>query len=53
MLSRWNKGKSSKKFYYTYKDIAELLDISVDRVRHLISEGKLNPTLKGIVEYRK
>ncbi len=49
--NHWNKGRSYKKFNYTYQDIAEVLGISVSRVRHLISEGKLNPTLKGIVEY--
>lgn len=40
-----------KKFYYTYQDIAELLGISISRVRHLVSDKTLNPSLTGLFKY--
>jgi len=47
-----HKERSYTKYYYTYVDIAEVLGVSVDRVRHLKSEGKLEPaSLKSIINY--
>ena len=49
-----HKERSYTKYYYTYVDIAEVLGLSVDRARHLKSEGKLEPSsLKSIMEYKK
>ena len=42
-------GRHYKQYCFTTQDIAELLDLSISRVRHLIAEGKLSPTLKGIM----
>lgn len=36
----------------TYQDIAEKLHISISRVLHLIAEGLLTPTQKGVEDYR-
>ena len=46
-------GGHQKKFTFTYTDISELLDIKEYKVRRLVSEGKLTPTLKGIIEYNE
>lgn len=46
------KERGAKKFYYTYQDIAEVLGISISRVQHLKSEGKIDPaSLMSVVEY--
>ena len=50
----YHKERGCKKFFYTYQDIADLLGISISRVQHLKSEGKLNPaSLKSIMGYIK
>jgi len=44
------KERGGKKFYYTYKDIATLLQVKVNTVQHLASSGKLDPgSLESIV----
>ena len=42
-----------KKFYYTYQDISELLGISISRVRHLVADKTINPTLTSIFKYKQ
>ena len=44
------KERGSKKFYYSYKDIATLLRVKINTVQHLVSAKKLDPkSLKSIV----
>ncbi len=44
------KERGMKKFYYTYKDIATLLQVKINTVQHLVSSKKLDPnSLEDIV----
>lgn len=51
-ISQRNQGKKTKKFRYTYQDIADIMGLAQGTVRKYAQTGKYDPdSLKSVIEF--